>query len=220
VLHKVSLKVEKGQIVGLIGANGAGKSTCLKTITGILKIQSGRIIFNNRGIHNMPPHEISKLGITLVPEGRRIFTRMTVRENLLMGAYLCNDAKEVKERLKNIYQLFPILREREKQLAGRLSGGEQQMLALGRAFMSRPQLLILDEPSLGLAPKIVMKTFETIKKFNDEEDLTILLSEQNVLMTFKTADHIYVMENGSIVMEGPPDKLRDVEEVVKKYLGV
>lgn len=218
-LYNVSLRVNKGEIVALVGSNGAGKTTTLKTIAGLLRPSSGNIYFLNERITDLPPNIISEKGISLVPEGRRLFPFLTVQENLEIGAYKGEARKKLKDSLEQVYQLFPRLKERRNQMAYTLSGGEQQMLAIGRALMSRPKLLMLDEPSLGLAPLIYRKIFDTLKEINFQ-GITILLVEQNVHMALKLANRAYVIENGRIVMEGESEKLLVDENLRKAYLGI
>lgn len=217
-LKKLSLEVEQGTIVTLIGANGAGKTTTLKTISGILRPKSGTITYNGKDITKVAPEKIVSLGISQVPEGRRIFPTMTVLENLEMGAYLRKDKKEILKDLENVFARFPRLRERRKQMAGTLSGGEQQMLAIGRALMARPELMLMDEPSMGLAPLLVKEIFEIIKDINSR-GTTILLVEQNANMALSVADNAYVIETGEIVLQGTAEQLMKSEEVKKAYLG-
>lgn len=217
-LKKLSLEVEQGTIVTLIGANGAGKTTTLKTISGILRPKSGSIIYKNSDITKVAPEKIVGMGISQVPEGRRIFPTMSVLENLEMGAYLRKDKKEILKDMENVFVRFPRLRERRKQLAGTLSGGEQQMLAIGRALMARPELLLMDEPSMGLAPLLVKEIFEIIKDINSR-GTTILLVEQNANMALSVADKAYVIETGEIVLQGSAEQLLKSEEVKKAYLG-
>lgn len=217
-LQGISLKVEEGEIVTLIGANGAGKSTTLNTISGLNMVQNGSIIFNGKDITRMSPPDIVKLGICQVPEGRRIFPNMTVLENLELGAYLRSDKEGIKKDLEDVYRRFPRLLERKGQLAGTLSGGEQQMLAIGRALMSRPRLLLMDEPSMGLAPIIVKDIFNIIKEIN-QSGTTILLVEQNARMALSIAHRGYVLETGRITLEGPAKELADNPQVQKAYLG-
>ena len=219
-LKDVSIRVSPGEIITLIGANGAGKTTALMTISGIVPPRSGEVLFLGKPIQRLPPEEIVALGICQVPEGRHIFSQMTVTENLAMGAFLRRDRAEIKSDLEYIYQLFPILAGRRHQLGGTLSGGEQQMLAISRALMARPQLLLLDEPSLGLAPLMVKLIFQIIRKINDEQGTTILLVEQNANMALRIAHRGYVMENGRIALEGAADILLNNEDVKKAYLGV
>jgi len=214
----VSLEVKEGQIVSLIGANGAGKSTILKTISGLLRPKTGEILFEGKKLHVMQAQHIVELGICHVPEGRRVFANMSVRENLEMGAFLEKDRSKVKERMENVFIKFPRLRERTKQSAGTLSGGEQQMLAIGRAMMSKPRVILLDEPSMGLAPLLVQEIFSIIKEIN-EAGTTILLVEQNANMALSIADYAYVLETGNIALQGPAKELAESEEVKKAYLG-
>lgn len=217
-LKKMSLEVEQGTIVTLIGANGAGKTTTLKTISGILRPKSGTITYKDKDITKVAPEKIVSLGISQVPEGRRIFPTMTVLENLEMGAYLRKDKKEILKDMENVFNRFPRLMERRKQLAGTLSGGEQQMLAIGRALMARPELMLMDEPSMGLAPLLVKEIFEIIKDINSR-GTTILLVEQNANMALSVADKAYVIETGEIVLQGTAEQLMKSEEVKKAYLG-
>lgn len=217
-LKKLSLEVEQGSIVTLIGANGAGKTTTLKTISGLLRPRSGSITFKGTDITRVPPEKIVAMGISQVPEGRRVFAAMTVLENLEMGAYLRKDKKEIAKDLDEVFDRFPRLKERRKQLAGTLSGGEQQMLAIGRALMARPSLLLMDEPSMGLAPLLVKEIFEIIKDINSR-GTTILLVEQNAHMALSIADKAYVIETGEIVLSGQAGELMKSEEVKKAYLG-
>ncbi|MGN0546223.1 MAG: ABC transporter ATP-binding protein [Acutalibacteraceae bacterium] len=217
-VKKVSLNVEQGKIVTLIGANGAGKSTTLKSIAGIVRPKSASIKFNGEEICGKSPDYIVSKGITLVPEGRRVFPNLTVLENLKIGAYLRKDKAGIKADIEHVYQLFPRLKEREWQQAGTLSGGEQQMLAVGRALMSKPKLIMMDEPSLGLAPLVVKGIFDIIKTVN-QEGITVLLIEQNANMALKAADWGYVMETGVITMEGTGRELLENEEIKEAYLG-
>ena len=213
----ISFEVNEGEIVTLIGANGAGKSTTLKTISGILHSHSGSIDFEGNSINHIPPHKLISMGIAHVPEGRRIFQQLTVRENLEMGAYT-RPKSEVKASMENVFERFPRLKEREKQVAGTLSGGEQQMLAMGRALLSRPKLMMLDEPSMGLSPLLVQQIFDIIKELNDA-GTTILLVEQNAKMALSIADRAYVLETGKIVMEGNAKELLSDPSVKRAYLG-
>jgi len=217
-LKKMSLEVEQGSIVTLIGANGAGKTTTLKTISGILRPRSGSVFFKGVEISKVAPEKIVGMGISQVPEGRRVFQDMSVLENLEMGAYLRKDKKEITEDMENVFTRFPRLKERSKQLSGTLSGGEQQMLAIGRALMARPQLLLMDEPSMGLAPLLVKEIFSIIKDINDR-GTTILLVEQNANMALSIADKAYVIETGEIVLQGSAEQLLKSEDVKKAYLG-
>ena len=214
----VSISVNKGEIVTLIGSNGAGKSTTLRTISGLMAPKSGEIHFNGQRIDGMPGHEVVGLGICHSPEGRRIFPRMTVLENLELGAFLRNDKAEIASDLERVLTLFPRLRERIAQRAGTLSGGEQQMLAVSRALMGKPTLLMLDEPSMGLAPVLVDMIFETISTIRDQ-GITILLIEQNASAALEIADRAYVLESGSVKMSGSAKDLRKDDQVTKAYLG-
>ena len=217
VLHDVTLDVAQGQIVTLIGANGAGKTTLLKTISGLLRPSAGSITFEGKSIVRRPPHKIVELGISHVPEGRAILKRMTVIDNLRMGAYVRNDS-EIAEDIEAALARFPLLLERRLQIAGTLSGGEQQMLAIGRALVARPQLLLFDEPSLGLAPKIVSQIFLTLRELKNEGK-TILLVEQNARQALRVADHGYVLERGRIIYSGSGEELLNMPEVQRTYLG-
>lgn len=218
-LKGVSLGVNKGEIVTLIGSNGAGKSTMLNTICGLLKCKEGHILLEGNQIERMAPHKIVREGISQVPEGRMIFSRLSVTENLEMGAFLNSDAKVIKEDMDASFKLFPRLRERRTQVAGTLSGGEQQMLAIARALMANPNILLLDEPSMGLAPILVETIFETIENIN-KQGTTILLVEQNALMAFQIASRGYVIQTGQIVLEDSTVNLEENEMVRKLYLGV
>lgn len=218
-LKGISLEVPEGKIVTLIGANGAGKSTTLRTICGMVKPQEGRINFEGRDIAGLKAYDIVQMGIAMVPEGRRVFTNLTVLENLLVGAHARRDSAEVRKDLEWICELFPILKERASQGAGTLSGGEQQMLAVGRALMSRPRLLLMDEPSLGLAPFLVREVFKTIKQLH-AEGTTILLVEQNAHAALRIADYGYILETGEIVLQGAAKELVRNDGVRKAYLGV
>jgi len=219
ILWDVSLQVNKGEIVALIGGNGAGKSTLVRSITGLLGAYSGSIEFLNQTISGLEPYKIAELGLSHIPEGRRIFTEMSVRENLEMGAYPKNAWKKRKTTLSSVYKMFPRLKERERQLARTFSGGEQQMLAMGRGLMSIPKLCIIDEPSNGLAPKVVMEIFEIIKNMR-AQGITILLIEQNVRQTLEISDRAYVLENGRIVMEGDCATCLTSAHIKKAYLGL
>ncbi|HWL32969.1 MAG TPA: ABC transporter ATP-binding protein [Gaiellaceae bacterium] len=217
-LKGVSLKVHEGEVVTLIGANGAGKSTTLRSINGVNHPRQGRIHFRGKDITNAPPHEIVKMGIAQSPEGRRLFPRMSVLENLEMGAFQRTDKQNFQEDIDRVFGLFPRLAERRQQKAGTMSGGEQQMVAMGRALMARPKLLLLDEPSMGLAPIFVEKIFEIVAEIN-AQGTPILLVEQNALMALDAASRGYVMETGVIALEGPAKELRDDDKVRKTYLG-
>ncbi len=214
----ISFDVPKGQIVTLIGANGAGKSTILKTVAGIVKPKNASILFEGEEISGKTPDFIVSKGVTLVPEGRRVFPNLTVLENLKIGAYLRKDKRAIQKDMEHVYELFPRLKERSWQLAGTLSGGEQQMLAVGRALMSSPKLIMMDEPSLGLAPLVVQDIFSIIRQINSE-GITVLLIEQNANMALKTADKAYVMETGRITMEGTGAELLANETIKEAYLG-
>jgi branched-chain amino acid transport system ATP-binding protein len=218
-LKGISLEVEEGEIVTLIGANGAGKTTSLRTISGLLNPRQGTILFDGEDLSKFTAHEIVFKGIAMVPEGRGIFTRLSVQENLDMGAYSRNDKAVIAKDLELVFTLFPRLKERRKQVAGTLSGGEQQMLATGRALMAHPRLLLLDEPSMGLAPVLVESTFETIEAINDE-GTTILLVEQNATMALSVADRGYVLQTGEIVLSDTAENLKQDAMVQKAYLGI
>jgi branched-chain amino acid transport system ATP-binding protein len=218
-LKGISLRVEEGEIVTLIGANGAGKSTTLRTISGLLHPRQGKILLKGRDITGMPPHEIVKVGVGQVPEGRGIFPRLTVRENLEMGAFTINDHREVARRMEAVFGLFPRLKERLNQKGGTLSGGEQQMLATARGLMLRPHILLMDEPSMGLAPVLVEAIFDVIRELNQKEGTTILLVEQNALMALKYAARAYVLETGRIVLAGTAQEIAQNPQVKKAYLG-
>ena len=229
-LRGVTIRVKQGEVVCLIGNNGAGKSTALMTISGIMRPRSGDIIFEGKSIKGLPPHTIVQMGISQVPEGRRIFPKLTVRENLEMGAYIVNSrqasgfrkskktGQQIKVQLEKIFELFPVLKERHDQPGGTLSGGEQQMLAIGRALMSSPKLLLLDEPSLGLAPIITSKIFKTIREIN-REGVTVLLVEQNARAALRLSHRGYVLENGAVALEGEGEDLLNNEQVRRAYLG-
>jgi branched-chain amino acid transport system ATP-binding protein len=218
-LHGISLSVATGSIVTLIGSNGAGKTTTLKTISGLLKPKSGEIIYDGKNIAGLPPHEIVACGLSHVPEGRMIFANLTVLENLQLGAYLQKDKQIVRRELEHVFNLFPRLQERAQQTAGTLSGGEQQMLAIGRALMSKPKLLLLDEPSLGLAPLLVKTIFEKIEEINRQQGLTILLVEQNANLALEISHFGYVLETGKVVLSGNSADLRQNPQVKTAYLG-
>ena len=219
-LQGVSLEIKDGEIVTLIGCNGAGKSTLLKAISGLVHVKAGTIHYQREEVSllNRPPHEIVQAGISQVPEGRMIFPNLSVKENIELGAYLRKNSREIDEDFQKVFVLFPRLKERLKQSAGTLSGGEQQMLAIARSLMARPRLLLMDEPSLGLAPILVKGIFKAIREIN-EQGLTILLVEQNARMALKFAHRGYVLETGKIVLEGPASQLEANEEVKKAYLG-
>ncbi|MBD3183338.1 ATP-binding cassette domain-containing protein [Candidatus Poribacteria bacterium] len=220
-LRGVSLHVDDGEIVTLLGANGAGKTSLLNTICGLVNSRSGTVNFGEKDITNTSPEKIVKLGISQVPEGRQLFSELSVKENLIMGAYqhYRKRKKEVYNHLEQIFHIFPILKERQEQQAGTLSGGEQQMLAIGRALMSRPKLLLLDEPSMGLAPKIVSEIFKIITDLREQQKTTILLVEQNAHVALKVADRGYILETGRIVLQGSSEELLENKEIKRAYLG-
>jgi len=217
-LKGIDLEVKKGEVVSLIGSNGAGKSTLLSTITGIAHAQSGTITFKENNITNTAPYNITKTGISISPEGREVFPALTVEENLRLGAYIIKDKKKITDGYERVYELFPRLKERYKQTAGTLSGGEQQMLAIGRALMSNPELLLLDEPSLGLAPNLVLIIFDLIRSINIQ-GVTILLIEQNANMALSVSNRAYVLENGTVSMSGDAKQIANDPRVKKAYLG-
>jgi len=217
-LHGISLEVREGEIVTIIGANGAGKSTTLRCISGVIRPQSGEIRFAGKPLADLRANEIVRLGICQAPEGRQIFPRLTVRENLEMGAFTRSNAAEIRADLQRMYQMFPILQERSEQLGGTLSGGEQQMLAVARALMGRPKLLLLDEPSLGLAPLIVLKIFAVIRQLN-QEGIAILLVEQNARLALKLAQRGYVLETGEVTLTAPAAELLNDARIREAYLG-
>jgi branched-chain amino acid transport system ATP-binding protein len=218
-LRGISLEVKRGDIVTLIGANGAGKTTTLRAISGLLKSQGGEVLYEGRNIANLPPHQIVKLGLSHVPEGRMVFANLTVMENLMMGAYLQKDQKVIKQELDYIFGIFPRLQERQKQVAGTLSGGEQQMLAIGRALMSKPKFLMLDEPSLGIAPLLVKTIFEKIVEINRQQGISILLVEQNANLALEISRYGYVLETGRIILQDASAALRQSPQVKSAYLG-
>jgi branched-chain amino acid transport system ATP-binding protein len=219
ILRDVTFKVDEKEIVSIIGPNGAGKTTLVKTIMGFLQPKTGSIKFKGEDISKLPPYERVKRGLTMIPEGREIFPRMTVEENLLLGAYTIKDKKIVKENKEKVYEIFPVLKKKEKSLAQTLSGGEQQMLVICRSLMSNPQLLILDEPSLGLAPIIVEKVLDTVRTINDE-GVTVLLVEQNIHDSLNVADRGYVLEQGKIILEGKSRELLSNSHIKEVYLGL
>jgi branched-chain amino acid transport system ATP-binding protein len=218
-LQGISLQIKDGDIVTLIGANGAGKTTTLKTISGLLKARSGEILYDGKNIATLKPHQIVQLGISHVPEGRMVFANLTVQENLAMGAYLQRDKNVVRAELEFVFSMFPRLKERESQIAGTLSGGEQQMLAIGRALMSRPKFLMMDEPSLGIAPLLVKMIFEKIVEINRERRITILLVEQNANLALEISHYGYVLETGRIILQDQSAALRQNPQVKSAYLG-
>ena len=217
-LRGVDVKVNEGEIVALIGSNGAGKSTLLMTISGVNKAANGEIVFDKKNISNLPPHDIVNLGISQVPEGRRIFSRLTVEDNLRLGASVNQKGKNFNQDAKEVYDLFPVLKDRLLQRGGTLSGGEQQMLAIGRAMMARPRMLLLDEPSLGIAPKLVNQIFASIKNINKEKGVTVFLVEQNAKKALELADRGYVIVNGNINLEGSGKDLLNNPDVQAAYL--
>ena len=219
-LHGISLRVPDGKIVTLLGSNGAGKSSTLRTIAGIVKPSEGSITFDGQNLLGLKSFEVLRRGIALVPEGRRVFVNLTVRENLILGAYTRNDKTEINQTMEEIFSLFPRLQERISQPAGTLSGGEQQMLALGRALMSQPKLLMIDEPSLGLAPVLSQGVLKKLKEVNQMKGQTILLIEQNARAAMSIADYAYILETGKIVLEGDAESLARDDQVRKSYLGV
>lgn len=219
VIHDVSFRVKEGQMVSIVGSNGAGKSTILKTISGLLKPLKGEIWFYDQRLDKLPAHQITTLGISHVPEGRKIFSKLTVLENLLVGAHICPAETEIKSRLHQIYRLFPILEERKQQLGETLSGGEQQMLAIARGLMAKPKLMMLDEPSLGLMPSLSEKVIEVLKEIS-KQGTTILLVEQKVRDALKMADRAYVLQTGRIILEGSGNELMESDLVRKAYLGM
>jgi len=219
-LKGITLTVDQGEIVTLIGTNGAGKSTTLKTISGIVRPRQGNVRLSGEDLGDYPAHEIVSKGLSQVPEGRGVFARLSVLENLEMGAYIHNDAQQLADDLERVFGIFPRLKERFKQMAGTLSGGEQQMLAMGRAMMARPKVLLLDEPSMGLAPILVEGIFETVQNINREDGTTILLVEQNALMALQIAHRGYVIQTGEIVLADEAKALQDNEMVQKAYLGI
>lgn len=218
VLRRISIHVNPGEIVTIIGANGAGKTTLLNSIAGLVRLKSGEILFDKQDVLKFPPEKIVFMGCSLVPEGRQVFSTMTVKENLILGAYVQQRRKQKVINLESIYSIFPILKEREKQLAGTLSGGEQQMLAIGRALMAKPKLIMMDEPSMGLAPLIVKEIFNIIKRLRDEGN-TVLLVEQNAKAALGIANRGYVLETGRIVLEGSSEDLLSNRDVQRAYLG-
>ena len=219
ILWDVSFNINEKEIVSIIGPNGAGKTTLVRTIAGLLPAKTGTVRFKGENIEKLPPYEIVKKGLTLIPEGREIFPRMTVEENVRLGAYTINDKTKVAELKERVYQIFPVLKKKEKVLAQTLSGGEQQMLVIGRSLMSNPQLLILDEPSLGLAPIIVEKVLDTLQKINDD-GVTVLLVEQNIRDSLNISNRAYVLEEGKIIIDGKGRELLNNEHVKEVYLGV
>ena len=220
VLHNIDLEIHTGEIITLIGANGAGKSTTLMAISGIVPVRSGKILFEGNNINKYSPEKLVSMGISQVPEGRHIFPELTVMENLDMGAFLRNDAQGIKDDLDYVFSLFPILADRKNQDGGTLSGGEQQMLAMSRALMARPKLMLLDEPSMGLAPLVIKQIFEIVKKINKENNTTIFLVEQNANQALHVADRGYVIENGVITISDSAENLLENQDIQKAYLGI
>jgi len=220
IIHGVSLEIQKGEFVALLGSNGAGKTTLFRTIAGVLKPTTGTVTFNGAPIHRLPVHKIVEQGLVLCPQGRQLFPELSVRKNLLLGAYpLRGDKKRIQKNMDRVFELFPILKERSQQQAGTFSGGEQQMLAIGRALMSEPNMLLLDEPSVGLAPLIVQQIAEIISNVNREMDTTIFLSEQNANMALHITERGYVLESGCCVLSGECQQLKNDEKVRKAYIG-
>ncbi len=219
-IRGVSLKVEKGQVVTVLGANGAGKSTLLKTISGIMDPEKGQVVFEGREIQGMEPHKVVGQGIVHVPEGREVFPLLTVDENLSLGAYTRSDKSEIEKDRQMVFDYFPILAERRNQEAGTLSGGQQQMLAIGRGLMLRPKIMLLDEPSLGLSPLLVQEIFAILKRLNKDEGVTFLLAEQNTNIALRYANHGYILGNGRVVLDGSAQELRENTDVKEFYLGI
>jgi branched-chain amino acid transport system ATP-binding protein len=218
-LHGISLSVPAGKIVTLIGSNGAGKSTTLRAISGLIKARAGEILYAGKNIAGLPAHQIVRVGLSQVPEGRMVFANLTVQENLMMGAYLQKDREVIRKELEVVFQTFPRLKEREKQVAGTLSGGEQQMLAIGRALMSKPKFLMMDEPSLGIAPLLTKAIFEKIVEINKQHGITILLVEQNANLALEISHYGYVLETGRIILQNESAALRQDPKVKSAYLG-
>jgi branched-chain amino acid transport system ATP-binding protein len=216
----VSLQVPRGQITGLLGANGAGKSSTLMAIVGSVKPAAGKVLFEGRDITGTPPHELVAQGIAMIPEGARVFARQPVEQNLRLGAYTVRDAALTEQRLEQVYTVFPRLRERREQLAGTMSGGERQMLAIGRALMSGPRLLLIDEPSLGLSPLLVEQVFDALAALNRDSGLSVLLVEQNMAQALEVATHAYVLQTGTVVLQGTAQELAASDEVRRAYLGM
>ena len=219
VLFDVSFQVPRGQIVGFVGSNGAGKTTTLRAVTGLTRATGGSVVYEGREITNKKACQLPALGMVMVPEGRRLFPKMSVRDNLMMGAFLCRDKKRIAESLEQVYSIFPRVKERSKQLAGTLSGGEQKMVAIARGLMTGPKLLILDEPSLGLMPKLVEEVFEFVREIN-HMGITIIIVEQNVTETLQMCDYAYVIQNGATVIHGTGASMLDSAEIRSAYLGL
>ena len=220
ILHNVSMEIREHEIVTLLGSNGAGKTTTIKCIFGLLPIKSGSITFNDIRLDKKKPYELATMGVSLIPEGRKLFPAMSVHDNLLMGAYSMRDKKKISENIEWVYGMFPRLKERYKQLAGTMSGGEQQMCAIARGLVIRPRFVVLDEPSLGLAPLIVDQIFDTIKELTQKHDTTVLLIEQNASLALEVSDRGYVLENGHVTLSGDTRDLLASDEVQKAYLGL
>ena len=218
MLRHVSLSIEKGKLICLLGSNGAGKSTTIKTIIGLVKPTHGEIHFEGKSIGHLKTNQIIKLGISVVPEGRRLFPKMTVLENFRLGAFFVTDFRDLQERLEKVFELFPVLKTRIHQTSGTLSGGEQGMAAIGRGMMSKPKMLLLDEPSLGLAPRLVQELFETVDRINKEENTTVLLIEQNAVKALSIAYHGYVLQKGKIIAEGTAQELLATDVIKKAYM--
>lgn len=222
ILKKITLHINRGEIVSLLGANGAGKSTLLKAICGTLKVNTGEILFQGEKINHLPAYERVRLGMSLVPEGKGLFKSLSVEDNLILGAYSwynLRKKRELKHKLEEIYNLFPLLKERRKDLAGRLSGGQQQILAIARALMSKPKLLLLDEPSMGIAPNLVLEIFQHIKSLQKDYNLSILLVEQNAILALKISNRAYVLETGNVIYEGESHEVLQNSEIQRAYLG-
>jgi branched-chain amino acid transport system ATP-binding protein len=219
IIHGIDLQVPAGKIVGLLGANGSGKTTLFRTISGLVKIHSGKIYFCDQDTSSLKSQDIARLGISHVPQGRLLFSEMSVYENLEVGSLWLNQSKDFQNRLQMVEQLFPILKERRHQISALLSGGEQQMLAIARALMANPKLILLDEPSVGLAPKIFDQILQTVKKINHDSQTTVLISEQNVRKMLQYVDYAYVLENGNITIEGVPEELKGNIKIQQSYLG-
>jgi branched-chain amino acid transport system ATP-binding protein len=220
VLKNVSLDVKEKELVAVIGANGAGKTTLIRTISGLLKPRKGSIVFYDKRISDIHAHQVVAQGVVQVPEGRLLFPEMTVRENLEMGGYTVHSREALSQSLRSVYELFPVLRERENQAAGTMSGGEQQMIAVGRAMMSSPKMIMFDEPSLGLAPKLVQSIFDLVVRINKELGITVLLVEQNVQHSCQISDRAFVIENGEVVLQGPGPEMLENDHVRRAYLGL
>ena len=215
----ISFEAREGEIVGVVGPNGAGKTTTLRAVTGLTRVTGGKVVYEGRDVTNKKPSQMPAMGMVMVPEGRRLFPKMSVKDNLMMGAFLCRDKKRIEQNLERVYGIFPRVRERSKQLAGTLSGGEQQMVAIARGLMSEPKLLILDEPSLGLMPKLVEEVFEFVREIN-RMGITVIIVEQNVTETLQMCDYAYVIQNGATVIHGTGASMLDSGEIRSAYLGL